>query len=528
MNKETANVKIAEAAKAVFTYCRARTDTREEAEDLAQDILLELLKSRQNIRDDRAFYGFMWALAGNVYKNWCKKRARRTVAELDENAPDSGNLEDQLALDADLALLRRELSLLDRRYRAVTIAYYYDGLSVSEISKSHSLSESMVKYLLFKTRQILKGGMNMIREYGELSFNPRNLTLGYLGEGPNRFWTITKDKKIPQNILWACYNDSLTEEELSLQIGVAVPYLEAELGILTDAGLLIRKGGRYSTNVIIITRQLQQEIASKTAELQETIADRIYSFITDNEKNIRSIGFHSCGMSSNSFLWHVTLIILAYLFGRFSPGEPPVTAYGDHAFVWGEEATLNLFNMCNLNSRDGTLTDGEIRCLEYVPLAERDYNWLYRNRKAADVLVRLAKGAVVSPNDYEKEYIAELIAAGYAYDHNGNIGVTMPVYTQSQFNTFYGILEPAVSALGVIAKDIQSLAESILRNHAPAHLKGQVAAITAMSMLDLVISATVICMLRKDYLKGSLAPNEMPMMYILDGVFVRGKEAETA
>jgi len=70
LEKENADRLISEAAKSIFTYCRARTNSREEAEDLSQDILLELLRTQGNLRNDKAFYGFMWAIASNVYKNW--------------------------------------------------------------------------------------------------------------------------------------------------------------------------------------------------------------------------------------------------------------------------------------------------------------------------------------------------------------------------------------------------------------------------------------------------------------------------
>ena len=72
---------------------------------MTQDIILEIYKSVDNIRNIDAFYGFMWAVAGNVYKQWYKNK------------------------------------------------------SCSEISKHLSISESMVKYLLFKSRQILKEGL---------------------------------------------------------------------------------------------------------------------------------------------------------------------------------------------------------------------------------------------------------------------------------------------------------------------------------------------------------------------------------
>lgn len=56
-----------------------------DAEDLAQDIIVEIMKSAENIRDDKAFYGFMWSVAGNVYKNWCRKKASRKEYELHDD-----------------------------------------------------------------------------------------------------------------------------------------------------------------------------------------------------------------------------------------------------------------------------------------------------------------------------------------------------------------------------------------------------------------------------------------------------------
>ena len=54
MNEIELHEKIAEVSKTIFSYCMAKTPTREEAEDLSQDILYELIKSAKNIRDDNA------------------------------------------------------------------------------------------------------------------------------------------------------------------------------------------------------------------------------------------------------------------------------------------------------------------------------------------------------------------------------------------------------------------------------------------------------------------------------------------
>ena len=66
LDKQELDAKVEEIAKALLSYCSARTSNHFEAEDLAQDIILEIYKSSSNIRNVDAVYGFMWAVAGNV------------------------------------------------------------------------------------------------------------------------------------------------------------------------------------------------------------------------------------------------------------------------------------------------------------------------------------------------------------------------------------------------------------------------------------------------------------------------------
>ena len=171
MNEIELHEKIAEASKTIFSYCMAKTPTREEAEDLSQDILYELIRSAANIRDDKAFYAFMWGVAGNVYKQWYRKKLKNKTCELTDDIPTEEPIwEDD---NSDIYLLRRELTLLSEKYRKATILYYIEKRSCSEISSALAIPESTVKYLLFKSRKILKEGMNMERNLGELSYNPK-------------------------------------------------------------------------------------------------------------------------------------------------------------------------------------------------------------------------------------------------------------------------------------------------------------------------------------------------------------------
>ena len=325
MEKEKSDRLIAEAAKSMFLYCRSRTNTKEDAEDLSQDILLELLKSRGNLRDDRAFYGFMWAVAGNTYKNWCKKR--KMVAEVGfiENTEDVGApFAELLEKEEDIRLLYRELSLLGEQYRKTAILYYFDGFKVSEISGILDITQSMVKFLLFKSRRILKEGMNMDRTLGNLSFNPSGLGLAALVSDDyfkpadwDYILALSEDNLLAQNILLACYNDRCTADEISLQIGVAIPYLERDLKKLCEKGLLTHKAGKYETSIVIFTKEYSEEAYEKTLQAQREIAEAVNEFFNGHLNEIKSIAFHAV-RDGNLLKWLITRIILGESLSKYN------------------------------------------------------------------------------------------------------------------------------------------------------------------------------------------------------------------
>ena len=101
----------------------------------------------------------------------------------------------------------------------------------------------------------------MERKLGEKSYNPGTLKLDFWGNNYNYYHNIC-DKKLPQAILLAAYNRPLTQEELSVELGVAMPYLEEELETLETAGLLLKNGKRYETNIIILTSEYKKELAN--------------------------------------------------------------------------------------------------------------------------------------------------------------------------------------------------------------------------------------------------------------------------
>ena len=520
---DTSDARIANAAKTLFSYCCARTNSREEAEDLSQDILLELLRSRGNLRDDRAFYGFMWAVAGNVYKNWCKKRARPAASPLDERLPDdSPPFAGLLEKEADLQLLRRELALLTERHRRVTVLYYFEGLRVGEIARALGISEGMVKFLLFKSRQILKEGMDMERTWGNLSFNPRQMSLRFWGSGGNPFWKLCDGNLIAQNILLACYNDRCTAEEISLQIGVAVPYLEKDLKALCEHKVLTRKGGRYETAVVIFTKDFIEEADQKTLPMQHAIAEAIGCFLQEHLAQIKAIGFHAGVADDNLLKWHIAaLLIEKAVFRKYQDSlriEYPTRFPGCEAFVWGEEdytsryAVYGGFGTTACRNTRGDM----IRFMDFSIHGPMDHNYFFNRQDRTNVLLDIARGETSHFSENDKAEAAELIKLGYAEKMGKALRLKLPVLTGGQFEELLAMAEPVLCELAEKTREAMALSTDVLVQHTPVSMKKEAESIGWLNMFNVAVTAPVKLMLEAGTL-GRVGENAHATAYVVLG-----------
>ncbi len=519
MKRQEIDEKIKEISKTIFSFCLARTKKREDAEDLAQDILVEIMKSAENIRSDAAFYGFMWSVAGNVYKSWYRKKSKSNECELDEvmekTLPDEAN--DFAILfeeESDLFLLRRELSLLSKKYRDATILYYIENKSCEEIASLLSISESMVKYLLFKSRKILKEGFTMERKLGKLSYNPKTLSPMYSGTGPNRFYDFM-NKKIRQNIVLACYNDLLTPEQISLETGIPLPYLDEEIDALAEKDILIKEGARYQTDIVVITAQCEEEIRRNVIKTHELLAKKMESFLEKTMADYRTLGFIGADFSENTCRWQLLTLLVRAIFAmsqwRF---EKPKTAWGDHAHIWCKEnnEVSPAFAYSGMSGKDGDV----LLFLDYLQNPKGDHHDFYGNERYTNILLDIAKTSDKLFSEYDLEAIAEMIKKGYVQKKGDKFSVTLPVYSKAIYEKIMKIAKDfAKNEILPLVEECNAKAEKVLQSHTPRHLYTHLSAIAAHTCTSDAVGTPVKLLVEKGVLSTSYHPLEMPTTFIV-------------
>ncbi len=250
----------------LFYFCLKKTGNSFDAEDLVSDISLNIVTTLQKGTVPSNFPAWVWQIARNRYSVWADRKHRRneTVSGADINdleLADDTSVENELVCSEELSLLRRELAFISSDYREIVIAYYVDDRSIKNIASSLSLAEGTVKSKLFRARNILKEGMNMAREFGVMSYKPENV--GFIMNGicdKNGVPWSAINRNLCKNIILAAYRTPSAAEELSVELGVALPYMEDELRELVNTTLLKKNGDKYETNIFIVSAGAQEKI----------------------------------------------------------------------------------------------------------------------------------------------------------------------------------------------------------------------------------------------------------------------------
>ncbi len=466
MEQDRVNLLIAENMKKIFSFSLSRVGNTAQAEDLASNIYLELLRSCKTIRNDEAFYGFMWGVAHNVYKRFLRKK-RTTVPFEEYLAGNIMQMSDE-AFDDRISSLKRELSLLSSQYRECTVLYYIKNKSCLEIASTLNISAEMVKYYLFKARKLIKEGISVQREHGERSYNPDVFSMDYWGTGPSdEYWRVLK-RRLPGNILLSAYYEPLTVTELSIELGVSAVYLEDELEILLSHNLLKQlRNGKYQTNIVIFTLEYEEEWYNKTKGYYKKLAKKLCCFIEENEEAIRAVGFNGSGRSKNTVYWYMVVLSLLHGYNLSqSSDDYPLLSNGSHGYVYGYNRDYSNHKFLGIEcANTKSITPPSLATVNYRVF---NCNHSFENYRAyRDTIIEVMQG--IPPHDIE--VAALLVQGGYLCSDEGFLKANFPVYTVSQFNELLELLSPITKEIASEFLQINKIAVKILSSHVPKALK---------------------------------------------------------
>lgn len=306
---------ITKYADNIFGFCINRLNNIDDAQDLSQEILLEIIRSlpKSNITDINAW---IWKIAHNRYarriNNLNNQKKYITVSLDDRNIIDM--LEDERDFfdeddnNDEINSVFSAIHSLAKSHRDILVDYYVRELLYSEIAEKHKLSVNTVKTRLFYGKQKLKERWHTIMGENKI-YEKIDWATGCNGSMDSDRYL---NRQIRRAITKAAYEKPLTISEISAATGIPCMYIEDEIPYLLYGEALTEENGKYATNFIIHSKDFMKKTIDllKKADTATDLPDKVVKIFDKYDAQIRDIGFFGSDRPKNELWWFLIPLTL--------------------------------------------------------------------------------------------------------------------------------------------------------------------------------------------------------------------------
>jgi RNA polymerase sigma-70 factor (ECF subfamily) len=145
---------------AVLRLAFSYVHNKEDAEEIVQDSVLQLLRARPVFENGKHELSYLMTITSNISKNRIKYNARHQTVELNEEIA----TKDTTEKDDDHSFILEACEKLPVKYKEVIHLFYCEDYSTAEISKILGMKETTVRSNLSRGRDKLKTILK--EEYG--------------------------------------------------------------------------------------------------------------------------------------------------------------------------------------------------------------------------------------------------------------------------------------------------------------------------------------------------------------------------
>lgn len=139
---------VTDYADPILRLCMTYSLTREDAQDICQEIFLKLLEQEKEFTDREHEKAYIIKMAINACKNLLKSAGKRRVVPMDQ-------AEQVPAPEGECSELIQLIRTLPEHYGAVVYLFYYEGYSLDEIAKLCSCTPAAARKRLSRSRKLL-------------------------------------------------------------------------------------------------------------------------------------------------------------------------------------------------------------------------------------------------------------------------------------------------------------------------------------------------------------------------------------
>lgn len=316
----------------VLYAARAAVRDWEQAEDVAQQALVEAYKCLHGLRDGMSFRAWLMTITRR-----CASRYRACEA----SQPDSVELSEAViysvpgpelfpGINDITERVRTSVSELSARSRQVVTLHYLDGYSCKEIAGRLGVPAGTVKRILHESRNNLRSKMGITK--GDLRRMEVTDEVKQTKKGPRRLvWWVNGDWPGPmlsgllaQSICLCINKVPKTIAQIAKQVDANPAFVQAAIEPLVREELVTKAGSKYFTSFIALDAEDWIEVTRETRAHAAKLADEMEKHLPALKRAWETTKFPEQGFVWPDMMWTVLAILVGNRgVARFSPRSAP-------------------------------------------------------------------------------------------------------------------------------------------------------------------------------------------------------------
>ncbi len=437
--------RIEDYIEKVYGYAVRHTYSREEADELSQEILLTAIRELPRLREDSRFEPWLWGIAKNVTRSFCRTMGKNRATyfyDIPENLIYQQNDADQNEEIYDL--LRRKIAMLSETYRDIIILYYYDGLSTKAISEKLCVPEGTVTWRLSEARKKIRKGFDQMNQ---TALRPVRMHINIYGNGDydgkrKPFPSEFINDALSQNILFHSYEQPRTVEELAELCGVPAYYIEDSIQNLLSREAVIKTGkGKVQTNFVIWSDQYGIYCEENAEKLLAPVMERLLSALKNISEQAMQMDFYKAEKGEQDLFYLFAVLAFSYASTKYCTLAYPRFQKRFDGNDWSYLASMETGKHKRIGIGTQTNTTLTSRGRYSHTVFSAISGTIFRPMMY-DNYINVCEDLLHDGKTEEIESLANAIKDGYIVKReDGSLFVTTPSFTMEQTERFHKIVE---------------------------------------------------------------------------------------
>ena len=299
-----------ELMEKTFLFCWKKISDKEDAKDVAQEILVDAMLVLRSGKRIENFYGLFWQIAHNKVVDFYRKKhpVKISLDDMENSLLGFDKSIGDYIRQEELDTLSKSMTQLANIHRDILVRYYIKNQSVKEIADALKLPTGTVTSRLSDARKNLKENFETMENRNEKTDKEKrnqivDFELKFYGEAHNAWMAIAS--LIDKQILFCCREKSQTMSELAARLEIPQLFLEDSITKLVRANVLFEeKKGKYLTDFTIFPKSVirKAEEIDRQINTKLKITERFFEILTGMKQEILKEDFYG-----NDFDWEYLL-----------------------------------------------------------------------------------------------------------------------------------------------------------------------------------------------------------------------------